>query len=93
MQGSPDMLAQLLGQLGLGAAHMNYTLPANAYYGGLQRQPYHADPRFMPQQEQQDPVQAMGMAPGAPMDPMAAMGGQQQVDPALLQMLGGVGLG
>ena len=90
MQGGTDMLAQLLGQLGLGAAHMNYTLPANAYYGGLQRQPYHADPRFMPQQP---PMPMMDQQAGPVGDPSLGMGGQPQMDPALMQMLGGVGLG
>lgn len=107
MQGNQDMLHALMGQLGLGMP--KHTLGDMAYYGPLQRQPFRADPRFMPQMgESAAPIGAPGAAMGMPQlppmpmmdqqagpvgDPSLGMGGQQPIDPAMMQMLGGLGLG
>lgn len=108
MQANEQMLQMLMGQLGLGAPAAGHTLGQSAYYGPMQRRPHQADQRFMPQQEQPPmggmgaPMPGMGggvpgmgempMPPQAP--PMGGMGGMpEQMDPAMMQMLGGMGLG
>lgn len=79
-------LEQLMELLGLGAP--SHTLGQNAYYGGMQRQPYQADPRFMPPAPQQPMPDAPlpGMPTGVP-------GAGGSIDPQMMQMLGGLGLG
>lgn len=84
-------LEQLMELLGLGAP--SHTLGQSAYYGGMQHQPYQADPRFMPPAPQAPmpdvPMQGM---PQAPM-PMGVPGAGASMDPQMMQMLGGLGLG
>ena len=74
-------LEQLMELLGLGTP--SHTLGQNAYYGGMQHQPYQADPRFMPQAPQQP----------MPQPPMGVPGAGGSIDPQMMQMLGGLGLG
>lgn len=81
-------LEQLMELLGLGAP--SHTLGQNAYYGGMQHQPYQADPRFMPQAPQtpmpEAPMPQMPMPAGVP-------GAGGSIDPQMMQMIGGLGLG
>lgn len=89
-------LMELMRLLGLGPeSPSSHTLGDTAYYGGLDRQPYQGDPRFMPSQ-QTDPM--MGMDPALLGADPAMMGGDplgmQQAPPAdLATLLGGLGLG
>ncbi len=90
-------LEQLMELLGLGGAAPKFTPGPNAYFGGLQRKPYQGDPRFMPQPPQQGmpqpPMPPMGMPPMQGMAPPAAPAQGMPMDPAMMQMLGGMGLG
>lgn len=87
-----ESLMHMLG-LGGGMGADPFTLGPNAYYGGLDRQPYQADPNMMP--PMMDPaMQSMeGIPPemgGMTADPL----GMGQADPSqMMQMLGGLGLG
>lgn len=80
-----ESLMQMLG-LGGGMGADPFTLGPNAYYGGLQRQPYQADPNMMPPMMEGMPPETVGMTA----DPL----GMGQADPSqMMQMLGGLGLG